>query len=96
MPSQREEKFFSKDVTHVVTNRQIPTGQDSAPSTDAIGPAHGSTGMPVFTTQPQTINPLLLERSSESLHSHGNGLPPRKFTFEHPLGKKSHGNTRDM
>ena len=53
--TQKEEKFFSKAVTHIVTTRHIPSegkanavGDDSAQSID---------------DQPQTINPSLLERN---------------------------------
>ena len=63
---QKEEKFFSKAITHVITNRSIPSARDhamfpdieSAPHTDVEGPSNAQ--------QPTTINPLLLERSSEA------------------------------
>ncbi|KAJ9607060.1 Cdc7p-Dbf4p kinase complex regulatory subunit [Cladophialophora chaetospira] len=48
-----EENFFSKDVTHIVTTRQIPAEAGSAGENQ-----HSPTD-----DQPQTINPSLLEKN---------------------------------
>ncbi|KAF9632766.1 BRCT domain-containing protein [Lasiodiplodia theobromae] len=61
----REEKFFSKSVTHVITTRQIPPEQPASNSTDSRTSttaiiAQDETG------QLRTINPSLLDRSTES------------------------------
>ncbi|KAK9425924.1 putative DBF4-type domain-containing protein [Seiridium unicorne] len=56
----REERFFSSDITHVVTTRSIPAEQRTSrrqedADTEANHEQH----------QPQTINPSLLDRSAE-------------------------------
>ncbi|KAI9848007.1 MAG: hypothetical protein M1838_000679, partial [Thelocarpon superellum] len=87
----REEMFFSKDVTHVITARSIPPEVDSAVSTDAAV-SSTSSGMPVQVADLQTINPSLLERPSEA----GQSYPPlakTKFQFEAPL-RKTPGDAR--
>ncbi|KAI9803582.1 MAG: hypothetical protein M1825_001925 [Sarcosagium campestre] len=80
----REEKFFSKDVTHVITTRQIPP---VAAASEAVGTAQNYNG------QQKTINPLLLERTPT--YSQINDAVPRgKFAFEAALGKKPTNNAR--
>ena len=69
---QREEKFFSKEVTHIVTTRAIPSGSNASTSTDS--------GTLQENDQPRTINPSLLEKSHEQ-PSHG-VLSKGKFTFD--------------
>lgn len=76
---QREEKFFSNAVTHVVTNRTIPPRDNSSTNTS------DSTSQ---NSQPQTINPSLLDRSSESTnHQHEAGARER-FTFDVPISRR--------
>ncbi|KAI9806547.1 MAG: hypothetical protein M1833_003734 [Piccolia ochrophora] len=83
----REEKFFSKDVTHVVTTRQIPADSGTSSSADA------GNEIQTFDTQSRTINPLLLEKNHEQTQS-TQALPRGKFTFEATLGKKPSINGR--
>ncbi|PKS12881.1 hypothetical protein jhhlp_000221 [Lomentospora prolificans] len=60
----REEKFFSIDVTHVVTTRSLPQPNPSA-AHDASQNARSKRDDDTE-EQPQTINPSLLDCSSES------------------------------
>lgn len=53
---QTEAKFFSREVTHVVTTRSIPAEAE-------VGSLNETTSQP-SRSQPKTINPSLLERSS--------------------------------
>ncbi|KAI9759594.1 MAG: hypothetical protein M4579_002260 [Chaenotheca gracillima] len=88
----REEKFFSKHVTHVVTTRPVPTGPPAAStSTDTVGPSSTTTASN-SQAQPQTINPSLLDRSSEAQQSAAGNLPPKgKFTLESSKQKTQGG-----
>lgn len=52
----REEKFFSNAATHVITTRPIPNPKAASPQKRS---QHD---------RPQTIDPVLLDRSSESTH----------------------------
>lgn len=56
--AQKEEKFFSKAVTHIVTTRHIPpeTGRSTSNPDDSAQPSP-------IEEQPQTINPSLLEKN---------------------------------
>ncbi|KAK4179425.1 Dfp1/Him1, central region-domain-containing protein [Triangularia setosa] len=66
----REEKFFSIDVTHVITTRTIPRAEKTLTHVHETGAdAHGS-------EQPKTIDPSLLNRVAEA--------PPvrRKLVFD--------------
>ena len=60
---QREEKFFSRLVTHVVTSRAIPP--ESATPAEPESTADASNG----DSNIQTVNPSLLERNGET-HLH--------------------------
>ena len=82
---QREEKFFSKEVTHVVTTRPIPSDHDLKDGTDLITLSSTSASSQT-TTQPRTINPSLLDRPNEF---RGQLLQRNKFTFEAATGKKA-------
>lgn len=77
----REEKFFSNAVTHVVTTRTIPPELAVSPVESNIGTS--VTGDHSEDQQPQTINPILLDRSSEPASNH---IDPQvqkgRFTFE--------------
>lgn len=82
LPSQREEKFFSKDITHVITTRPIPppkktSGPDTTNHTaDQNNDRRGQYDMP------GTIDPSLLSRDTGTkdvrrrlLESTGRKLP---------------------
>ncbi|KAI9666066.1 MAG: hypothetical protein M1821_004001 [Bathelium mastoideum] len=58
----KEEQFFSKEVTHVVTARSIPSGLHST-SPSKEGKTSSSSEAPrSHLSQPKTINPSLLDR----------------------------------
>ena len=80
--TQREDKFFSKDVTHVVTTRSIPSSNETSTSTDGTGPSSNNTPQR-RTTQPRTINPSLLDKQASSRVT----LPRMKYTWE-SLGQR--------
>lgn len=81
----REEKFFSKEVTHIVTTRPIPSDHDLKDGTDLTTLSSTSTSSQT-TTQPRTINPSLLDRQNEF---RGQPLQRNKFTFEAATSKKT-------
>ncbi|KAI9726688.1 MAG: hypothetical protein M1834_008953 [Cirrosporium novae-zelandiae] len=59
----REEKFFSKTVTHVITTKTIPPESDvTSEETTAMTPTSNTEA----DSQPRTINPSLLDRLAES------------------------------
>ena len=60
--AQREEKFFSINITHVVTTRPIPSEKAVQEENEASGDAH-------VHEQPKTIDPSLLNRTAESTTS---------------------------
>lgn len=70
---QRQEPFFSIDVTHVVTTRSIPTGKPEEQPTEGLGQGHDDQE---HQEQPQTINPSLLDRNTAA------GEARRKLLFE--------------
>ncbi|KAI9864230.1 MAG: hypothetical protein M1824_005625 [Vezdaea acicularis] len=85
----REENFFSKDVTHVITTRSIPPEHEIVPSTDQAEPSSNATISQSQVGQVRTINPSLLERSSEATRLQDQTNPPKgKFTFEAPLSRR--------
>lgn len=83
--AQREEKFFSKEVTHVVTSRPIPLDSDSRDATDLVTPSSTSISSQ-NTAQPRTINPSLLDRQHESFQFKS------RFTFEASVSKRAQPN----
>jgi regulatory subunit for Cdc7p protein kinase len=92
---QREEKFFSNAVTHVVTTRPIPREQDIT-STETNNESSNNESQSL-SGAPQTINPSLLDRSSEPSTAQFEARPSRtKFTFEAPVGRKVVSNTQDV
>ena len=76
---QREEKFFSKDVTHVITLREIPTDTDLGDTADMTSTSSTLTGSHAA-TKPRTIHPSALDRANELPVQQG--LSKSKFTFE--------------
>ncbi|KAL8830936.1 MAG: hypothetical protein Q9170_005510 [Blastenia crenularia] len=92
----REEKFFSKEVTHIITSRAIPGDNDYKSSTDPPGLSPTGSSFQ-STTQPKTINPLLLERNVETLRQGRDTQPKPRFDFDTAIGRKVHGaNIRDV
>ena len=78
---QREEKFFSKDVTHVVTTRTLPVENDLNSSADNNTSSFG-TANPQAASQPRVANPRALDH----------GQPPStrsKLTMDSNLSRKS-------
>ena len=73
---QQEEKFFSKDVTHVVTSRPIPASFDGRDGTDLLRSPSISRSAQIT----RTINPSLLDRQAEPQGAIHQGRD--KFTFE--------------
>lgn len=82
LPEQREEKFFSKDITHVITTRLIPPAKKTSDQdttnhiTDQNSDRRGQYDMP------RTIDPSLLSRDTGTkdvrrrlLESTGRKLP---------------------
>ncbi|KAJ5136452.1 hypothetical protein N7448_005006 [Penicillium atrosanguineum] len=55
----REEKFFSRLVTHVVTSRPIPREASTSPTEEAAPGTDGEANM-------QTVNPSLLEKNGDT------------------------------
>ncbi|RDW85657.1 hypothetical protein BP5796_03982 [Coleophoma crateriformis] len=79
----REAKFFSNEVTHVVTSRAIPPeGRVLDATSSTIDDSH-SQG-----SQPQTINPTLLDGSSESTSQPDPFGTKGKFTFDVPMSRR--------
>lgn len=91
---QRDEKFFSKAVTHVVTTRSIPAEQHTTPTEASFNSATNDSQSQ--NSQPQTINPLLLDRSSESTNCNSDIIAKAKFTFEAPIGKRTPTISNDL
>jgi regulatory subunit for Cdc7p protein kinase len=87
--SQREEKFFSNAVTHVITTRPIPPELGSTPAESVTSSTNDSQN-----SQPQTINPSLLDRSSESANPETFGAKG-KFTFDVPMNRRLAPNGQD-
>ena len=79
---QREEKFFSKDITHIVTSRAIPTEGSTGAANEKIIPSSVS-ARAQEPPQVRTINPSLLDKSSER------PAPKGKFTFEAPVSRQT-------
>ncbi|SLM34057.1 Zinc finger, DBF-type [Lasallia pustulata] len=89
----REEKFFSKEVTHVVTTRAIPPGSDATASSIDTNPSPSVSTSSLHTNQSRTINPSLLERSLESIQTrHQTFAAKSKFAFDASTGRRLHVN----
>ncbi|MCJ1463867.1 hypothetical protein MMC07_002476 [Pseudocyphellaria aurata] len=82
----KEEKFFSKEVTHVITSRAVPAERESSSPTENVPPAFSSSQFH-GSGQTRTINPAFLERTAETLSQQTQ--PRSKVTSEKPLGRKS-------
>ncbi|KAI9818831.1 MAG: hypothetical protein M1827_007652 [Pycnora praestabilis] len=91
----REEKFFSRAVTHVVTTRLIPPEIDTMGSLEPIEPSSTTAVSHADIGHPTTINPSLLERSSESAQTQAPSQPPKSnFTFQASAIRKLQSNGR--
>ncbi|KAH6679583.1 Dfp1/Him1, central region-domain-containing protein [Halenospora varia] len=91
----REEKFFSNAVTHVVTTRTIPPEHEIS-SAEAAAASSTTNETNSQNSQPQTINPSLLDRSSESAHGQSDSFGTKgKFTFEAPINRRLVGHGHD-
>lgn len=88
----REEKFFSNEVTHVVTTRNIPPENQPVSAEAVTSSTNDSQSQ---NSQPQTINPSLLDRSSESTHHKSEFGTKPKFTFEAPGSRRLASHTQD-
>ncbi|EKD15217.1 G1/S regulator [Drepanopeziza brunnea f. sp. 'multigermtubi' MB_m1] len=84
----REEKFFSNAVTHVVTTRTIPPAQQTSSTDTRITSSTNDSQ----SGQAQTINPSLLDRSSESANELGGRT---KFTFDAPVNRRTATHSHD-
>ena len=73
---QREAKFFSKEVTHVITTRVVPTDEDLSQDREADEENDNATNHENI--PPQTINPSLLNKNVQQLP----GLQRTKFNFD--------------
>lgn len=80
----REEKFFSNAVTHVVTTRSIPPEHDGS-----AGQSSTACDSQSQNHQLQTINPSLLDRSSEATNAQSDPFRGKgKFTFDVPMNRR--------
>jgi regulatory subunit for Cdc7p protein kinase len=70
---QREEKFFSINITHIVTTRPIPPEKRKA-ERDGGADSHADS------EQPKTIDPSLLNRTADPTR--------RKLVYDTPAGRK--------
>jgi len=69
-----------------VTTRNIPPNTSPADAAVTSSNTNESTSQ---NSQPQTINPSLLDRSSESTNAHSEAFGPKgKFTFEAPISRR--------
>ncbi|KAI4143117.1 MAG: hypothetical protein L6R39_004692 [Caloplaca ligustica] len=92
----REEKFFSREVTHIITSRSLPGDNDVKPPTDTLGPSSiGSSAQQA--SQPRTINPTLLDRNLEAQRQVQDAQSKPKFDFGTAIGRKVHAaNIREL
>ena len=81
-------KFFSKEVTHVVTTRALPADSGTKSPTEIIVPPVAGTGSR-NTGQSRTINPSLLERQSEAQYQSQAQQTRSRFTFDPAPGRKA-------
>ena len=84
--SQTEAKFFSREVSHVITTRSAPSVSDATTSPEDHEPA--TTNLQEQ-RQLRTINPSLLERSGDMSNGVHGSIPKNKFTFESNNSKGS-------
>ncbi|KAL8687357.1 MAG: hypothetical protein Q9218_006450 [Villophora microphyllina] len=83
----REEKFFSKEVTHIITSRAVPGDNEIKGSTDAQDTSTSSSSQHAY--QPRTVNPQLLERNAENKLQSQTSQIKTKFDFDTAMGRKA-------
>ena len=72
----------------MVTTRAIPPGHDGSPTETSV-PSSTVGDSQTQNNQPQTINPSLLDRSSESANTQSDTFASKgKFTFDAPMGRR--------
>ncbi len=82
-------------MTHVITSRTIPPEQDESSTDTAV--ESSTNDAQLHGSNPQTINPLLLDRSSEPSAAQLDAHPLRgKFTFEAPVARKAVSNLHSV
>ncbi|KAI4102165.1 MAG: hypothetical protein L6R37_004530 [Teloschistes peruensis] len=79
----REEKFFSKEITHVITSRAVPQGNEVKGPTDAQDTTSSSSQQAYPS---RTVNPQLLEFGEHKIQSQ---TIKTKFDFETAIGRKA-------
>ncbi|KAF2760315.1 hypothetical protein EJ05DRAFT_279488 [Pseudovirgaria hyperparasitica] len=79
----RDEKFFSRTVTHVITTRDIPKAKDLGTTDARVTPNEESQGQDASV---KTINPVLLKPGNSS----------RKNLFDDALHKKANAQGQPM
>ncbi|KAK3333400.1 Dfp1/Him1, central region-domain-containing protein [Cercophora scortea] len=84
----REEKFFSIDITHVVTTRPIPSEKAVHDENEHVTDGHASN------EQPRTIDPSLLNRSTEPSMTSTTSVR-RKLLFETSASRRIPGQAQD-
>lgn len=83
------EKFFSKEVTHIVTTRAIPLDSDTTASSIDTNPSPSVSTSSQHTSLSRTINPSLLERPLGSTQTRNQTFPAKnKFTLETSAGRR--------
>ncbi|KAL8766896.1 MAG: hypothetical protein Q9209_006444 [Squamulea sp. 1 TL-2023] len=83
----REEKFFSKEVTHIITSRSLPGENDTKSSTEGLGLPSTSSN-PLNVVQSRTINPVLLDRTPDSHLQNPLAISRPKFNFDNAISRK--------
>ncbi|KAI9827668.1 MAG: hypothetical protein M1826_006231 [Phylliscum demangeonii] len=84
MLGAKEERFFSKAITHVVTTRPIPPASELVVKIDSARQPPNLSGPRSQVDRLRTINPVLLERSSESTSAQAPLPPAGRFIVEAP------------
>ncbi|KAL8662130.1 MAG: hypothetical protein Q9168_008302 [Polycauliona sp. 1 TL-2023] len=82
----REEKFFSKEVTHIITSRSVPDEPIPKPK----GPLPPTLRSAISElSQTRTINPALLDRTPEPQLQDPFTQSKPKFNFDNVIGRRA-------
>ncbi|KAI9716751.1 MAG: hypothetical protein M1828_007558 [Chrysothrix sp. TS-e1954] len=102
----REEKFFSRSVTHIVTTRSIPSSTKDDTSTEQQDATSKASSSRAQQASSRTINPSLLDRLVDSQGNgtlqRGKSVPSAAIARRAPLpwqdgeARKQHGNAADI
>ncbi|KAL8651802.1 MAG: hypothetical protein Q9226_004542, partial [Calogaya cf. arnoldii] len=84
----REEKFFSKEVTHIITSRSVPGEPTPKQSTDGLIPPNARSNLQ-NAGQSRTINPVLLDRTPEAQPQDPFAQSKPKFDFDSVLCRRN-------